>query len=217
MGLAEESGIFYRDPRYALRGIRNKLHGIWLRSTYPFAEFGRGVSVDSSCEIERSKSSEIRLGDGVYLAPDVWLDVAEGSTDSGPSPKIIIGSGCEIGRRCSISARNRITLEADVLLAPSVLIRDHDQQRSGIKQPSDESRMTGGQIFIGRNCWLGIGAVIACGSGEINLGRNSVVAANAVVTRSFPPFSVIAGNPAKLVKTYDQQTRKWVKPNGQRV
>ncbi|MGA8273698.1 MAG: acyltransferase [Candidatus Sulfotelmatobacter sp.] len=216
MGFAEENGI-YRDPRYALRGIRNQLHGIWLRCTYSFAEFGCGVSVDSSCEIERSKSSEIRLGDGVYLAPEVWLDVADGAVESDPkaSPRIIIGSGCEIGRRSSISARNRITLEADVLLAPSVLIKDHDQRSSN--QQTDASSTTGGQIFIGRNCWLGIGAVIACSSGEINLGRNSVVAANAVVTRSFPPFSVVAGNPAKLVKTYDQQTRKWVKPNEQRV
>src|SRR5271170_6955193 len=111
MGFAEEPGIFYRDPRYGLRGIRTRLHGFWLRRTYPFAEFGRGVSVDFSCEIERSKSSEIRLGDGVYLAPGVWLDVAEDAADSGPTPKIVIGSGCAIGRRSSISARNRVTLE----------------------------------------------------------------------------------------------------------
>jgi acetyltransferase-like isoleucine patch superfamily enzyme len=146
------------------------------------------------------------LGNNVYLAPGVWIDVAPGSPD--PEPKVILGSGCAIGRRSTISARNQVILEADVLLAPSVLITDHEFSRV---------EKSGGRIFIGRNCWLGIGAVVACGSGDLNLGRNSVVAANAVVTQSFPPFSVIAGNPAKVVKTYDQQSGKWLKPMSERV
>ena len=59
-----------------LLGLRAKLHSIWLRCTYPFAEFGQGVSVDSSCDIRRSVAPQIRLGDNVYLAPGVWIDVA---------------------------------------------------------------------------------------------------------------------------------------------
>jgi acetyltransferase-like isoleucine patch superfamily enzyme len=95
-----------------------------------------------------------------------------------------------------------------VLLAPSVLITDHEFSKV---------ESSGGRILIGRNCWLGIGAVVACASGNLSLGRNSVVAANAVVTQSFPPFSVIAGNPAKVVKSYDQQNETWVKSMSDRV
>jgi acetyltransferase-like isoleucine patch superfamily enzyme len=197
--------------------IATKLNSIWLRRTYPFAEFGRGVSVHYSCEIGRSQSPEIQLGDGVYLAPGVWLDVAPGSPGPGPEseaePKIVIGNGCAIGRRCTMLARNQIVLEADVLLGPSVLIMDHNDEASTIENPVHAPRaVAGGRILIERNCWLGIGAVIACGAGDLTIGRNSVVGANAVVSQSFPPFSVIAGNPAKLVKTYDQRTGKWVRP-----
>lgn len=101
-----------------------------------------------------------------------------------------------------------------MLLAPSVLIMDHNHQYSDPNVPIHAQGVTdGGRIIIERNCWLGQGSVISCGRGELSLGRNSVVGANCVVTKSFPPFSVIAGNPARLVRRYDPDSRKWIRVN----
>lgn len=58
-------------------------------------------------------------------------------------------------------------------------------------------------VKIGRNCWLGNGAVITAG---VNLGNNVVVGANAVVTKSFPDNVVIAGVPAKVIRTIGNGT-----------
>jgi acetyltransferase-like isoleucine patch superfamily enzyme len=210
----EESLTTAEDPLRLFLRIATWLNVFWLRTTYPFAAFGRQTSVSSSCDIRRATSRFVSLGDDVYLAPEVWLNVVSGS--SGAELKIVLGPGCKIGRRSTISSRNQIILEADVLLAPSVLIMDHNHEFSNTALPIYAQGVTeGGKITIGRNCWLGYGAVVVCNHGELTLGRNSVVGANAVVTQSFPPFSVVAGNPAKLIKTYDPLARKWIKVRDQ--
>jgi acetyltransferase-like isoleucine patch superfamily enzyme len=200
------------DPLHFFSKVATKLNTSWLHATYPFAAFGRGVSVHYSCDLSRPISKHVYLGDDVYVARDVWFNIAPGS--EGKEPKIVLGPGCKIGRRATLSSRNQIILEADVLLAPSVLIMDHNHEFYDTQLPIHAQGVTeGGKIVIERNCWLGTGAVIVCNHGELRVGRNSVVGANAVVTKSFPPFSVIAGNPAKLLKTYDEQARKWSKPH----
>ena len=199
----------YEDPLSCFPRIANKLYSLWLSWTYPFAYIGRGVWIHYSCDVRRSVAKYIRIGNSVQLACDVWLNIPYIS--NADEPVIILEDGCSIGRRSVISATNRIHIERDTIFGPSVLVMDHNHAFEDVTVPIARQGITaGGTIRIEEGCWIGFGAAIVSGRGELVIGRNSVVGANSVVTRSIPPYSVVTGNPARVVKQFDLSKRQWV-------
>ena len=99
---------------------------------------------------------------------------------------------------------HQIHLERDVHLGPSVLIQDHGHEYENPDLPiSKQPAMAGGRIRIERECQIGQGVAIVCSRGELVLGQNCVVIPNSVVIRSAPPYCVLGGNPARVIKRLD--------------
>lgn len=197
------------DPAELVRRSVNKLHSLWLTWTYAFASIGKNVSIHYTCELARPYAREISLGNRVTLGRDVWLNVA--CKEVRTKPAIVLEDGCCIGRRCMITARNQIRIGRNTIFGPSVLIADHNHAYEDVNVPIQlQGIQRGGTVWIEEGCWLGYGAAVLCTKGELVIGRNSVIGANAVVTRSVPPYCVVAGNPSKIVKHYDVERKRWV-------
>ena len=199
------------DPlRLIPRGL-TKLYSTWVSLTFPFASVGQHLSVHYTCELKRVVSRQIKIGNSVCIGKDAWLNVAYPWGE----PKIVIDDKALIGPHCQISAKNCIHIERDALISASVLIQDHIHAYEDTTLSITEQSVTeGGRVRIGQGCWIGRGAAIVCTKGELVLGRNCVVGANAVVLRSFPPYSVIFGNPAIVIRRYDVTQKKWVPGSG---
>lgn len=199
------------DPLIWIPKGLTKLYSIWLRLTYPFASVGRNFSIHYTCELKRPHAAKIKLGNSILIGKDAWLNVSCLEGDSNVEPAIVIDDNTAIGPRCQISAKNCICIERDNLISTSVLIIDHNHAYEDIEVPIREQSITeGGRIRIGQGCWIGQGASIVCTKGELTLGRNCVVGANAVVRRSFPAYSVIFGDPAQVIRHYDAGRKRWV-------
>lgn len=187
----------------------DKLHSLWVRYTYPFHKFGNGVSISRSCRIARSAAKYISIGDNVYLAEYAWINVAELPRDG--KPAIILEDNCGIGRHNVISAKNRIHIGRNVLFAPAVLVTDHNHEFGDPAVPIKlQGTTAGGTVSIHEGSWIGFGAAILGSNGSLVVGRNSVIGANAIVTRSVAPCTVVAGNPARPVRYFDPSNQQWM-------
>lgn len=145
----------------------------------------------------------VGIGANTYLGPVTsYVGVAY-------NPKIVIGEGTWVGKNCSIAAINRVEIGKNVLFAGHVHITDHSHGYENISMPMNVQPLTSkGPVIIEDDCWLGFSCEILSG---VHIGRHSVVAARAVVTKDVPAYSIVAGNPAKVVKRYDKEIGKWVR------
>ncbi len=199
----------WEDPFALIVRIANKVRSLWMLWTYPFAAVGPRFYPHYTLDLRRSIAPYVKIGDGVLLDRDVWVNIP--IVPDTTEPVIQFDDGCKVGRRCMISAKNRIHFERNVVFAPSVLVMDHNHAFEDVNVPIKRQGITpGGTIRIEEGCWIGFGAAIVCGKGELVIGRNSVIGANAVVSRSVPPNSVVTGNPARVVKQFDPAKGEWV-------
>lgn len=123
------------------------------------------------------------------------------------SPKITIEDGTWIGIRNSFAVIYGITIGKNVLFAGYVHVTDHSHGYEDINMPiSKQPLISKGPVIIENECWLGFSCEILSG---VHIGRHSIIAARAVVTKDVPPYSIVAGNPARIVKKYNFETNKW--------
>lgn len=166
------------------------------------------VWIDPTCDIRGIE--RMKFGKNVVIQKDCWLNIA--FNNPVPSPMIVIGEGTNIGRRCTVSAANNIFIGKNVLIAPNVLITDHNHEYRNLNVPIMHQGITTheDQVSIGDDSWLGTNSVVI---GNVKIGKHCIIGANSVVNMDIPDFSVAAGNPAKIIKRLDINTEGQITTN----
>ena len=123
---------------------------------------------------------------------------------------ISIGNGCAIGNWNEIYSTKSIIIEDYVLTADRVYISDNLHGYIDIKSPIIEQPIKQiSTVRIGEGSWLGVGVAVI----GANIGKHCVIGANAVVTHDIPDYCVAVGIPAKILKRYNMNSKKWEKTN----
>ncbi len=118
------------------------------------------------------------------ILPPLYIDYGQ---------PVTIGQRCFIQQCCTFFGRGGISIGNDVFIGPKVNIItiNHDPD------PDNRSATYGRKIIIEDKVWIGIGATILPG---VRLGYGCIVGAGSVVTKDVPPLTVVAGNPARIIK-----------------
>ena len=143
----------------------------------------------------------ISLGKNCFFGKNCIVSAWDKHNELRFTPSIQIGNDCEFGEYNHISAINKIIIGNSLLTGRWVTITANSHGNTNIDnlklKPIDRPIISKGHIKIGNNVWIGDKATILP---NVTIGDGAVIAANAVVTKDVPAYSVAAGNPAKIVK-----------------
>lgn len=120
--------------------------------------------------------------------------------------RMVIGNNCNFGEYTHITTINRIEIGNGVLTGRFVVITDNTHGREDYSdidlRPEEREVTSKGPTIIEDNVWLGDKAAILPG---VRIGKGAVIAANAVVTKDIPAFTIAAGVPARVIKEIHTQ------------
>ena len=165
--------------------------------------FGKRSGIVSPLIIRNKKY--IHIGKSVRILKGARLECYDTYADHKYKPNLVIEDKVNIGYnfQCLVTSNCRIGDHS--LLASNILISTENHGMDPTKIYSDQP-LTSGDVNIGRNCWIGERVIILPG---VTLGDNVIVGGGSVVTHSFGDNVIIAGNPGKIIKSYDFNNKKW--------
>lgn len=152
----------------------------------------------------------ISIGDNSIIGRFAILHPIKNYGQREYSSKILIGNNVYIGGFSQIHCMELISIDDGCVLSEHVYISDIAHglvPDAGLIMEQDLECK--GPVYIGANTFIGYGVSVMPG---VTLGKNCIVGTRSVVTHSFPDYSMIAGSPAKLLKTYCFKEKEWIKP-----
>lgn len=161
------------------------------------------ISRDTNISNSTYERQNIKIGFGCYILGNLIAYPCGG--------RINIGDNCFIGDHSRIFSMIGVTIGNNVLIAHNVNILDNNSHainpnirkdelkyiiKNGVtKEYSNNVKMS--PVNIEDNVWIGLNSVILKG---VKIGKGSIVAAGSVVTKDIPAYTIVAGNPAKIIK-----------------
>lgn len=163
----------------------------------PYISTGKKLNLEEGCEIVGVSNRGVVFGD--------WCTVGRFATIrptnvllGEPGDGLKVGDRSNIGAYSYIGCSGYIEIGNDVMMGPRVNLMAENHNFTETDIPMKQQGVTRSFIKIEDDCWLGVGSTVLAG---VTIGRGSIVAAGAVVSKDVPPYSIVGGVPAKIIKS----------------
>ena len=170
-------------------------HGTGAWKPEDLARFGHGSVLEDDVLVFHAEHVEV--GDGVYVGHRAILKGYHIN-------RLVLGDGTWVGEQCLLNAAGGLIVGSNVGIGPGVQIITSSHIEEGIGKPILHSQIAFAPVIIEDDADLGVASVVLPG---VTIGRGVQVGAGAVVSRSVPPYAVVAGVPARILRyRTDQET-----------
>jgi len=146
------------------------------------------LAENASVEVVTSGKYTTKFGSNTTFWPDVKISF----NGSGHEAVLEIMDDVSIGNRTQIHIANKVSIGQGTLISWDCVIMDRDYHAIDSEEEKTAPIIIGEHVLIGNNC------IVLKG---VTVGEGSVIAAGSVVTHDVPPNSLVAGNPAKLIRS----------------
>ena len=195
--LAKIKSVLDTSPKWKLRIhhliiFRNRPR-LWVRILVVpwYFHHGKCAKIRRGCILNVSPMNGFHVGD--YSSIEEWCVIDNGVGD------------VRIGHHTLVGIRNTLigplTIGNHVILAQNVVLSGLNHLYEDAMLPISLQGVSKQKIIVEDDCWIGANSVITAG---VRIGRHAVVAAGSVVTKDVPPFCVVGGCPAKIIKQIPQ-------------
>ncbi|MBU3928896.1 MAG: acyltransferase [Bacteroidetes bacterium] len=157
---------------------------------------GKGSLIRSSVRMDVMPFNYFSLGDNSTIEDFSTINNGVGA--------VLIGDRVRIGLGNTLIGP--ITIGNDIMFAQNIVLSGLNHGYEDINLPISDQAISTKPIVVEDEVWIGANAVITAG---VTIGKHSIVAAGSVVVKSVPPYSIVGGNPAKILKQYNQTTKLW--------
>lgn len=155
-------------------------------------KIGKSKVAKTAC-LDVERGGQITIGDDCEIRHHAVLEVSGRYNGS-----IEIGNHCVIGIGNWLQGSGLIKIGNDVIIGPYVAIVSTNHQYEDVNTPVAQQPLTTGEIVIEDDVWIGAHVTIAQ---NVRIGAHSIIGANSFVNKNVPPYSIVAGAPAKVIKS----------------
>ncbi len=189
-------GLMYRLCIGSVKG--NLFIGKNVAIRYPKnLHLGTQVIIEDGAEINCLASNGMQLGDRVSIGK--YAIIRPSNIYGGPIGEgLVMGNNSNIGPYNYIGCSGKITIGNNVMLAPRVSIYAENHVFDNPNITIKAQGVAKSAVVIEDDCWIAANVVILAG---VTIGKGSVIAAGSVVNDDIPAFSVVAGVPARVIKS----------------
>ena len=154
-----------------------------------------GLTIADNCQINALSRGGIEFGNNVSLGSGTIIECTGVIRELGE--KLIVGNHVGFAQNCFLEIRGNIVIGDNCIFAPGVSLAAENHIYSDKNVPVRLQGATRKGIKIGKDCWIGTKVSILDG---VTIGDGCVIAAGAVVNKDVPPYSVVGGVPARIIK-----------------